>query len=158
MQDFCRGWCQLQKHHCHLGFKKKKSLSDLHLHCCKLEPERSLYWTLPDCSMDRASRDTEIFSSEVLIQSNMPLQPFRGNVKFELVVVGRLWMLNTMEHRKRALHQEPSHAKDTGLPSTECLLYSDKIITVSVWIHRGKWVWRAQISSQLIRLCNKRFF
>lgn len=92
---------------------KKKSLSDLHLHCCKLEPERSVYLTLPDCSMDRASRDTEIFSSEVLIQSNMPLQPFRGNVKFELVVVGRLWMLSTEKNRKRALHQEPSHAKDT---------------------------------------------
>lgn len=50
--------------------------------------------------MDRASRDTEIFSSEVLIQSNMPLQPFRGNVKFELVDVGRLWMLSTEKHKK----------------------------------------------------------
>lgn len=51
--------------------------------------------------MDRASRDTEIFSSEVLIQSNMPLQPFSGNVKLELVVVGRLWMLNTETHKKK---------------------------------------------------------
>lgn len=84
------------------GGEKRKSLSDLHLHCCKLEPERSVYLTLPDCSMDRASRDTEIFSSEVLIQSNMPLQPFRGNVKFELAVVGRLWMLSTEKHRKES--------------------------------------------------------
>lgn len=45
--------------------------------------------------MDRASRDTEIFSSEVLTQSSMPLQPFTGRVKLELVVVGRLWMLST---------------------------------------------------------------
>lgn len=45
--------------------------------------------------MDRASRDTEIFSSEVLTQSSMPLQPFMGKVKLELVVVGRLWMLST---------------------------------------------------------------
>lgn len=45
--------------------------------------------------MDRASRDTEIFSSEVLTQSSMPLQPFTGKVKLELVVVGRLWMLST---------------------------------------------------------------
>lgn len=50
---------------------------------------------LPDCSMDRASRDTEIFSSDVLTQSSMPLQPFKGKVKLELVVVGRLWMLST---------------------------------------------------------------
>lgn len=64
--------------------------------------------------MDRASRETEIFSSEVLIQSNMPLQPFRGNVKLELVVVGRLWMLMTEEHKERA-HSEPSYAKDTFL-------------------------------------------
>lgn len=59
--------------------------------------------------MDRASRETEIFSSEVLIQSNMPLQPFRGNVKLELVVVGRLWMLSTEEHREQALRSEPSY-------------------------------------------------
>lgn len=45
--------------------------------------------------MDRASRDTEIFSSEVLTQSSMPLQPFTGKVKLEFVVVGRLWMLST---------------------------------------------------------------
>ena len=63
--------------------------------------------------MARASRDTEILSSEVLIQSNMPLQPFRGNVKLELVVVGRLWMLNTEKHR------------------TPAPLYSGKIVTVS---------------------------
>lgn len=50
---------------------------------------------LPDVSMDRALRDTEIFSSEVLTQSSMPLQPFIGKVKLELVVVGLLWMLNT---------------------------------------------------------------
>lgn len=50
--------------------------------------------------MDRASRDTEIFSSEVLIQSNMPLQPFRGKVKLELVDVGRLWMLSTEKAQK----------------------------------------------------------
>ena len=49
--------------------------------------------------MDRASRDTEIFSSEVLTQSSMPLQPFTGNVKFELVLVGRLWMLITEKDR-----------------------------------------------------------
>lgn len=45
--------------------------------------------------MDKASRDTEIFSSEVLTHSSMPLQPFMGKVKLELVVVGRLWMLST---------------------------------------------------------------
>lgn len=49
----------------------------------------------PDCSMDRASRDTEIFSSDVLTQSSMPLQPFTGKVKLELVVAGRLWMVST---------------------------------------------------------------
>lgn len=50
---------------------------------------------LPDVSMDRPPRDTEIFSSEVLTQSSMPLQPFMGKVKLEFVVVGRLWMLST---------------------------------------------------------------
>lgn len=50
---------------------------------------------LPVCSMDKASRDTEIFSSEVLTQSSMPLQPLMGKVKLELVVVGRLWMIIT---------------------------------------------------------------
>lgn len=51
--------------------------------------------------MDRASRDTEIFSSEFLTQSSMPLQPFTGKVKLELVVVGRLWMLSTERERER---------------------------------------------------------
>ena len=49
--------------------------------------------------MDKASRDTEIFSSEVLTQSNMPLQPFTGKVKLEFVVDGRLWMLSTKKDR-----------------------------------------------------------
>lgn len=81
--------------------------------------------------MDRASRETEIFSSEVLIQSNMPLQPFRGNVKLELVVVGRLWMLSTEEHKEQALPSEPSDAKDpfllrvTGLSLSQCHLYPE---------------------------------
>lgn len=49
--------------------------------------------------MDRASRETEIFSSEVLTQSSMPLQPLTGKVKLEFVEVGRLWMLSTEEER-----------------------------------------------------------
>lgn len=49
----------------------------------------------PDSLMDRASRDTVILSSEVLTQSNIPLQPFTGKVKLEVMVVGRLWMLST---------------------------------------------------------------
>lgn len=56
---------------------------------------------LPDCLIDRASRDTVIFSSDVLTQSSMPLQPFTGKVKFELVVVGRLWILSTVKHKGR---------------------------------------------------------
>lgn len=115
------------------GSKKKKGneIWDLRSHRCTLEREHPVSSNPPECSMDRASRETEIFSSEVLIQSNMPLQPFRGNVKLELVVVGRLWMLSTEEHRERALHSEPSCAKDTfpscvtGLPLTECHLYSE---------------------------------
>lgn len=51
--------------------------------------------SLPDCLRDRASRETEIFSSDVRTQSSMPLQPLTGKVKLELVVVGRLWMLIT---------------------------------------------------------------
>lgn len=47
--------------------------------------------------MDKASRDTEIFSSEFLTQSSMPLQPFTGKVKLEFVAVGLLWMLSTEE-------------------------------------------------------------
>lgn len=55
----------------------------------------------PDWSMDRASRCTEIFSSEVLTQSSIPLQLFMGNVKLELVVVGRFWMLRTERDTER---------------------------------------------------------
>lgn len=62
--------------------------------------EHDVYLLLPACSMDRASRDTEIFSSEFLTQSSMPLQPFTGKVKLELVVVGRLWMLSTERGRE----------------------------------------------------------
>lgn len=51
--------------------------------------------------MARASRDTEILSSEVRTQSSMPLQPFMGKVKSELVVVGRFWMLSTGVGGKR---------------------------------------------------------
>lgn len=60
---------------------------------------------LPVCSRDRASLDTEIFSSDVLTQSNMPLQPFAGKVKLELVEVGRLWMLSTDIERERERKQ-----------------------------------------------------
>lgn len=55
----------------------------------------------PDWSMDRASRETVIFSSEVLTQSIMPLHPFTGKVKSVVMVVGRLWMLNTGEEKRR---------------------------------------------------------
>lgn len=67
--------------------------------------------------MERASRDTEIFSSEVRIQSSMPLQPFRGKVKFELVVVGRLWMLNTERHRKKEQFIE-GHLRQKVVPKS----------------------------------------
>lgn len=51
--------------------------------------------------MDRASRETVIFSSEVLTQSIMPLHPFTGKVKSVVMAVGRLWMLNTGKEKKR---------------------------------------------------------
>lgn len=50
---------------------------------------------LPVDLSDKASRATEIFSSEFLTQSSIPLQPFTGKVKLELVDVGRLWILST---------------------------------------------------------------
>lgn len=55
--------------------------------------------------MASASLETDIFSSAVLTQSNIPLQPLAGKVKLELVVVGRLWMLST-ERRKRMQNSE----------------------------------------------------
>lgn len=55
--------------------------------------------TLPVGLSDSASRETEIFSSEVLTQSSIPLQPFTGKVKLELVVVGRLWILSTERYK-----------------------------------------------------------
>ena len=47
--------------------------------------------------MERASRDTVIFSSEVRTQSSIPLQPFTGKLKLVAVLVGLLWMLSTVE-------------------------------------------------------------
>lgn len=85
--------------------QEKTSQTDIHKKHVLVETEHSVSLTLPDCSMDRASRDTEIFSSEVLIQSNMPLQPFMGKVKFAFEVVGRLWMLSTDRDKEVALHQ-----------------------------------------------------
>lgn len=78
--------------------KQTNKTAQQHIHRMHTGPAptfRNLCLILPDWSMDRASRCTEIFSSEVLTQSSIPLQLFMENVKLELVVVGRFWMLRT---------------------------------------------------------------
>lgn len=82
-------------------WKKQNACSDSHSQDRTLvDLEHYVCLILPDCSMDRASRCTEILSSEFLTQSSMPLQPFMGKVKLELVDVGRLWMLSTERDRE----------------------------------------------------------
>lgn len=91
---FCRGRCRSQKLHSHLE-SDPTVRRQRHIFQRPSEHVIDVAGTLPDVLMDRASRDTEIFSSEVLTQSSMPLQPFMGKVKLDLVDVGRLWMLST---------------------------------------------------------------